>query len=567
MEDGALYFEFSDGNRIAMHRSLYLDDSLIGAKEYNAVSPFYKKGEVVEMNQLFFECKEKTYVDIPTGTGSFNRAPVGGYQPPVDKGVNQRFWLQIDNLITYKVRIKRAPYRTFVQRLMSDSRIRTLRNVFYKPTLNNKDGEWVDLLMIGFNAANGFLSKDFLDGVDRTWNLGESAVIGLSNIKAVSYWGKPDGLYLGKALVHDIDEGDGRLNDDIRLRECDNLYFPIRSKWRGPDFRNGYDYDEWERVVDIQRVDMDNPSNTFPHTFNDIKITLTPGHDYQAEHINTKDTLTWVNGLFVNTSKESDSVMYIKNGMNFVNFQYSSIAGMEPLPTDHEGTMTAAYVVPRERKIMTPDFDIRILKWTGVGMSDWIPGFSPVFADYNYLSKQYDYPVIISYLESISFPRDIDENHIIMCHGGILPRHSYNIVKEKEGVNRVVFKMDRIKLDELCYNAIREFGRDGMIHWHVGSVLPTERDFHLIQFTSRTRRKIHLDRSQVNHVNHPYPYFATFNKFKVGDLVLLDGFFDRYLLHNKNMIRFPWTDYSARWVGKNYLDATNLERISFSEIG
>jgi len=527
MDNGALYFEFSDGSRIAMHRDLYLNDNKVTT----------------------FESDIKR--SIPKATLE-----------------------------------RTAVYRAFMQRMLSDS-TKKLNKLFYKPRLHNdENGVWVNILTASYNALEGFLSKEFLDKVDNTWVGGGDNTTGaaggypsvdLKQINTVTYWGIRGDFYgPGGQIVSDIGFGDGRGSDLTKIRDCDNVYFPTSGKWSN---KTG-DFNEsgWTRVIEVSKIDMDNPTNYAPHTYRDIKITMKPNEDlgYRAELINTDNTLTWLNGVFVNTTKESDTVMYIKDGMNFVNYHFSDVKGSEAIPMEHTGFLTAAYDIPDDRKVFTPDFDLAIFKWKGVKISDWSNGYNASYKEYRFLNDPskpghlgYDYRMVIDYLYSLDFIEEIGENHILMCNGQIYPRHMYEIVKSTGGKrSKVIFKVDRWHLDELCINAIREFGRTGNTSWYVEKALPRGSDFSLIQFTnSDPYKKIQLNRSPILHKNHPYPMFITFPEFNVGDMVLLDGYYDRYLLHHRNIITYPGVTYRALYSDKSYLNETYVERLHFTEVG
>jgi len=453
MSNGAIYFEFTDGYRFSLHRSLYITDSV---------------------------------------------------------------------------------HRKFVDGLISDYKVRSLVKMYYKvqnlvdSTADNQS-IWVDLIKIQ-NLTN----TDIYQYAFNYRNI-ETLQVDIKNIKSTDYTDESESVFY-------IDSFDGTTFDE-------DLNHIIKINTRD------------KRYTDIMKFNIDEPLNMKDYLKDDIKILL-------KDDNTTDNTLVWMNGRFVETSKadNSNKIMYISKGVSSLSYVHKGFIGDDPLSWKHIdiGHPVASYDPEESRYYYGPDFDINIFKWKDIIISDW---FKPNVYDYeafNY-SKTTNgnvFNMVIDHINSITFPTAIEESHIILHNGIILERDKYTIEN-----NTIYLKGIREKVSSIIASVIEEYPLFSGLPYIVEAELPKGEDYRLINFThSNSSKVLKLNRSSLCLKNSPYPFHITFPEVNVGDIILLDGVFERYLLYDKNIINYPYTTYMARYGNKNLLSGTKVERLWFTNV-
>lgn len=464
MENGAIYFEYSDGYTIAMHRSLY-------------------------------NCEGED------PTNNLN-------------------------------------YKNFIEKLSTDNRVRYLTKFYYKvdnlddPGNNNQE-IWIDLKKVSNNTSGNIYryAYDYRNTI--------SLQVSISKIKAVTYIDKNYNVYT-------IDHHDGKIYNNEII--CNNIKIHTRDK----------------RYVDVSRYSLNNPTTNKEYLKEDIKIELKDVDSiYYNESLN--NTLIWLNGKFVepSISSENEKLAYLVKGISGLDYQHIGFIGNNPLiPCHNSGYQVATYEPEFSRYKYGPDFDICVFKWENINISNWIRPFSYDYKNYNYSDGE-GFNFTIKYAESISFPvTEIPESHIIIHNGVILGKDTYYIKD-----NKIILNGMRNKVDSVITSSIEEYGKIDAITYVIKKHLPKPENFKLIIFSHTNPIKTaKLNRSTICYKNHPYPFHVTFPDLKVGDLVLLDGIYERYLLHDKNIIKYPYTKYLARYSSRNLMNETVIERLWFSEV-
>lgn len=458
MDNGTIYLEFSDGYRIALHRSLYT-------------------------------CEDND-----------------------------------DDVV----------YKNFIDCLISDNRTRRMTKFYYKvdnltdPGSNNQC-IWINMFEVMKNTSRNI----YFYAYENRNSLGLQ--VDIKHIKSVRYTDK-------NHMVHQIDHHDGTIIDN--QNKCQVINYPTRDN----------------RYVNVSRFDILNPDSIKEHLKDDIKIEITDDYEFDIE-----DTLVWINGRFVETTKDignDNKVMYISKGIAHLNYQHNGFVGSDPLTPTHSDTfIPASYEFDSSRAHYGPDFDVKIFKWDGVGISDWSKPISYGYGSIEYSNEDTGFNMHIGHISDFSFSENIPENHIIMNNGIILDRDDYEIVGSK-----IILKSIKKTVNSVITDAVSEYGEITSLPYIIESFLPKGEDFRLITFSSKEDGvTIKLNRSPICFKNHPYPYHITFPDLSVGDMVLLDGIYERYSLLNQNVISYPYTDYLARYRDRNLLNETKVERVWFTK--
>lgn len=427
-------------------------------------------------------------------------------------------------------------YRDFIDRLTTDYKVRKLVKMYYKVENPNQtdpgySNVWVNLLKIMQNNTGNLYNY--------AWNYRntESFHIDIKDIKSVKY--------IDKAFnVFNIDYYDGNINNGTKNRI---IKLHTRDK----------------RFVEVSRYNLSDPTSIKEHLKDDIRIKLKDTDE------TVDNTLVWINGRFVETMKDSEDnkIMYIFKGIGALTYQHLGFIGNDPLTPKHipTGFPVASFESDPQRMHFGPGLDINIFKWKNVKISEW---YKPHVYDYDHINYRKEnegessFEMVVDYINSVTFTENIPESHIIIHNGIIIDRNDYDV----DG-KTIRIKSSRGKAMSMINSAIVEYGQITSLPFIVESFLPKGEDFRLITFSHNEEEKtIKLNRSVVNYKNHPYPFHVSFEDLEVGDIILLDGIYERYLLHDKNVIKYPYTDYMARYYDRNLLNETKVERLYFSEI-
>ncbi len=455
MDVGALYWEFSDGLRIALHKDVY----------------------------------ESSYVD-KNGDTVFGK-------------------------------------KEFINRLICQDR--KIVKVFYKSyNMDDLDttGQWVDLTKV---YSRGILK----DVYRRAYALRNSISIDVKNIKSVEYTDT-------ELKLHTIEEFDGVYTPGVQ-----HVHFPTKGNF----------------AVMVKQYSITQPNMVNNnHMKNDLHVEVPRAYKHDL-----KNTLVWLNGAFVKhdiINHDNNKEAVIKNGKSYLGTHVVDYSGNEP----HKfagGTRFATLDPDEDREVRRYDFDIDIIKWDGVVFSDWL---SPILT--NYESYLYDYKagnivLDIDYPTKLSFDTPVNANaHILLLDGIVVDREKYDVVDNYvilKSVDRVVKNNIRAILTARGPRLVKGLGH------RIESTIAKGGRYNLINLSHEDDTKtITLNRSSNCLTNYPYPYYVTFPKFKLGDIVLLDGIFERYLAHSTNSIRYHYTDYMARYSDKNILSDTKVERLWIS---
>lgn len=440
------------------------------------------------------------------------------------------------SLYTCENGVTNLPYKRYIDLLSIGGKVRRLIKMYYKVENlddpgNNQD-IWVDLKLISSNTSGNIYRYAY------NYRNVTGLQITIDKINNVRYIDKNYNVY-------NIESSDGKIHENQTV--CNNIKV----------------YSRDNRFISRTRYNISDPMITKEYLKDDIKIELKdlPSLNYSQ---NLKDCLVWLNGRFVEISIDSnnDKIGYIVKGIGSTNFNLVGFSGTAPLVPRHTGSKpVASYEIEPSRMVYKPDIDISIFKWESVKISNWIKPFSFIKDNYYYNNNGFSFTV--KHSKGIVFPTDIPEDgHMLIYNGVVINKKDYTIVNG----STVILNGIRGNIESTIVSAIAEYGNIPNIPYIVNKHIPRAEDFRLIIFTHADPvKKIKLNRSNINYKNHPYPYHITFTNINVGDLVLLDGIYEKYLLHDVNIIKYPYTSYMSRYTDKNLLSKVNVERLWFNE--
>ena len=462
MENGAIYWEFSDGFRIAMHKSVY------------------------------------------------DYANSNGYKP----------------------------HKAFIDKLICDKRTRFLSKMYYKAyDINNPSVTpfWVDL-MAYLRTSSYTNFETYIISTRVTLS------VDVSNIKSTEYIDK-------NFISHIINEMDG--NIDLQTNYAPVLFIPMKDR----------------SIITVNQYNINSPSEVRDQLLQDIKISMASSYG------DLTNVLYWIGGLFVSADELSPNDIQnivIQNGKSFINPILVGYKGDAPL-TFKTGIDANATLDPdTSREDYRWDFNIRLFKWRGVAISNWMIPTTMDYDQYTHVDPTSHTDIVFDFLDSIAFAGiTFDENHLLMMNGSIVNRDEYTI----DGANGVIYlKGLKEKVVELIADEYNEYVNIStpitniqLLQNIVEEFLPTADDFSLITFSSIDPAKtVNLHRSRNCYKNHPYPNYVAFPEYSVGDLITVDGVFEKYKITEHNVICYPDTKYRALYNTKNWLQSSIVERIFFT---
>jgi len=310
-----------------------------------------------------------------------------------------------------------------------------------------------------------------------------------------------------------------------------------------------------KNLVDTKLSNFDNPTTDDPVSSRDLKVGLKDDRILGG----LDNTLVWLNGMFVSATRFDSKTVFIRNALSIM---YPERIGFKPNSTlNRHSDNTAAVVFNSSQELKGYVFDLKIFKWNNLKIDTYGSDYqmhNDVEVDFNNSKVRFDY------LSELSFEADVDENSFIICNGVILPRTSYRIGKN----GNVELLGTYNKLLEVIDDYKREYGNhlQSSTVEYLESLLPGIYDYKLVKFSSLNPNKtVKLHRETNCRKNYPYPFHINFPEINVGDMILIDGAFEKYTIHSKGVIKYPLTDYISRYPDKNLLNSSLVERIWFTE--
>ena len=393
--------------------------------------------------------------------------------------------------------------------------------IYYK----NQNGVWVDYLRCLTLYAN--------------LSILVSSVLYEENVK-VDINILPKCIYTdADRYIHNIDEHDGLDNDlglpGIEVDTNDNT------------------------VVKAMPFDIDQPNlpRTAALVMNDLKIEV-------PEQYTSSDFLLWLNGAFVPTMQDNTyrNVMYVENAMTMidtkvVNQKIGSIA----LPTGSGATVK----LDESNNEYRYDIRLKFFGWKNVKVSPW---YRPLETTTVPITHNYKSVYII---KTIVFPEEINENaHFIMVNGIVLNPSDYvidpndkrkiTLLKVEQEANALLKSI----LDDIAYDR-----KNGTSYYQ--NVKPlnliqealTSKYYSLVNFSTTEKDKtLYMKRSTCCATNFPYYREITFPKIESGDMVLINGTYNRFEWIHDNTIYYPKFTYSYNEEESN-IKPSEVERIYF----
>ena len=339
--------------------------------------------------------------------------------------------------------------------------------------------------------------------------------------------------------VHYIDEHDGQDND---------LSLPSLE----------VDTNDPEQVT-FRPFSINNPQlpKSASHVMQDLRVSVPQG--FKAE-----DFLVWLNGAFVPSIQDNtyENVMYLANAMTMIDTHViNQVSGALAHPKGANATV----VLDEDNDEYRWDVRLHFFGWKNVKVSKW---YKPQSTEKTPIIHNYSSVYIV---KTITFPVEINENaHFIMYNGVVLSPEEYTIDphdKRKITLNNV--ERDAYMLLNSILNDIAYDMKNGTSYY--ANVKPlkliqdalTERTYSLVNFSSTEDGKtLYMKRSCACATNFPYFREVTFPEINCGDLVLINGTFNRYEWIHDNTIFFPKFKYTYTAEEAN-IKETKIQRIYF----
>ena len=421
------------------------------------------------------------------------------------------------------------PYKKFID-MTTMSKDRTIRKILYKAYKNG--GTWVNLLNIlqlyggdPYTAAESFTN---------------SFIANIEALKSVDYTDT-------EFMIHKIEENDGDIHSGIVMK-----HIPISD----------------ETIFEIRQFNIDEPDwgPSLNHLKNDIKISIIDD-DYDGDFDNV---LLWLNGVFLPVIHDDSSnrIIYVKDAKSYVNSHVVDYKDFGE-PVYKPGSWNGTIVIDPSYNNYRYDFDVKIFQWPGVEISPWILPTGSTNESFLFYDELLNITKRVQYTKELFFEEDINyDAHFLMLNGTVLNESYYVIDPDNprhiilRGVNHHVHSMleslvkDRDENPDLVTDPVKIVNR----------IFPGSQEYSIINFSTPTQgKKLMMYKSEKCLRNFPYPFHVTFADFTMGDLVLMDGVYERFVMHSRNSIEYPITKYMARFNDYNVLADTRIQRIYFYE--
>lgn len=415
----------------------------------------------------------------------------------------------------------KTPYRDYIDTLIRE---RGIKKVYYKSYDIANSGEvgvWVNIMKLWSQRMyNGALSKAYI--------MRDGNTVNVDGIKKVKYLD-------ANRIDHIIDKYDGA---PITGDKCQIYIYPVHNN----------------NLMKISQYNREQPNLVGKyHLKQDLLVTINDIHNVKKFDNNI---LVWVNGLFVPYIALDDTNIVIPNGKSYLDTRVVSYKDTGVAQAKAGTIYATADPVIEEYRF---DLDIRIFSWKGITISGFDVAALCDYDFYEYFDNDTGVTHKIDYPARLVFDRVIDENHLLIQNGTVVDRDRYTI----EG-SKVILKFSR----DLVENTIRELKESGVQSDRFGNIvesyMPSGADFNIVFFTpDNDDHSITLHRSDKCYRNFPYSFHVTFPDFDLGDIVLLDGVYEKYVAHTTNSIAYPYNKYLARYKDNNILNETKVERIFF----
>lgn len=414
---------------------------------------------------------------------------------------------------TYYEEMDSYYYRKVMPRLVNELVV----NVFYK----NTNGVWVD-----YNKC--IRSYPTLAIAVSAVRYQDVVKIDTDRLPRCTYM---DSEY----YMHNIDEHDGTDNDDhVGSIEIDT---------------------NDRSIVQIESFSIDEPLLPFTarHIMPDLKLTLPT--DYAR-----KQFLVWLNGSFVPTTKDSTyaNVFYLKEAMTMIGSRCLNQASGSTVTKTDNATVT----LDDDNNVYRLDADLRIFAWSNVTLSDWLKPIitTKIPITYNYSS--------IYVVETITFSESINANaHMIMENGVVLDPTEYTI--DADDPRKITLKNVSRNAYALLNEVVSDITENKEYYTNVNplsivKVALTDRAYSLINFsTSEEGKTLYLKRSYACATNFPYKGEITFPNIEIGDLILVNGTFNKYEWIHKYSVFFPLFRFSFNGGDEGKIEENQVQRLYF----
>ncbi len=502
MDAGALYFEFEDGFNMAIHKDLY-----------EAITPD-AHGNDEQVHKQFI-----TKIVSEGLHGSLTKFLYNAYDTTQNTGQYPDFpsyWVDLAKIITVKG-------GDTMGGLNSGGILFSRNDPFlqYRQAYNVSQGDIGAVFRVQPTELNCVKYTDYDYRVhninDNDGNTYDSDVYGGEGDMSIDYT---------------VD-----VNANVTITDYKGiLNIPIRDK----------------RVVKVELYNINEPGlSDSTHLKNDIRVSLiAPNY-----HTDLNDCIVWIGGIFVDTIVAEDGRSFIiKDGKDFITTRVLDYLS-EPIPK--AGSTTATLSPDEDKSVHFWDFDIKIFKWRNIKVTGWNSPINVSYKSYSFTSDGLDERV--EYVDKLHFGTNFDgASHLLMLDGMILDESAYTF---DDGIVTINNSHDRVR------RAINHLSESGKVYTSdVKGMIPSPMSYSLVVFSHvDPSKKAIVNRSNQCYKNFPYPFHVTFPEFVIGDIVLLDGAFEKYLGHTTNSIRYPLVDYMSRFNDKNILDDTTVTRMWISE--
>lgn len=315
-------------------------------------------------------------------------------------------------------------------------------------------------------------------------------------------------------------------------------------------------------VATISQINMSQPNLAFSerHKMSDLKVEIL------VDGVDIDEYIFWLNGLFVDIEKDPNNskIFYIRHGKMYLGTTCRSMK--QTFRVKHRSYSETNNIVTATTDDLDYEqtegewrysVDLRAFGWAETRLIGPTPE-AAYFKESYTLNDENGDPFTVSYKKVLLFNSEMSVDRSMFIESGrILSRDEYEIAPDSRSI--------RLRdMEKVISNITHEFIQNGVteVAYRVQRIFDNL-EYKLVTVDSKDpAKRLILRRDRVKLTNFPFVGEVSFDKFAVGDIVTIGGFFRPYVWNHRNTIFFHPVKGKSFVNDYSPIDMNNVERIS-----